>query len=332
MGLLTLQTFNLLFELGRERRRQGKPFLFAMEEPELHIPPGMQRRLVAQAASIAQQTICTTHSPRVASLFPATSVQILERRTAGVASTPMLSGPLNNSATNALRKLCHDDRPRVVEALMQHRVLIPEGRSEYEWLRLVADLLETAAAPTQALLESEPAAFGTVVGVIPTHDGAVNETFQVLRRLRGGLVPLIDGDDAGDTKVLDLLASEPCPRIILQWREGWTTEDGIGWILKAEEARAFEALSARIEHTFQTLDELVGLFKVRTGPGRLKVNYLAYEEVVSVIGALAACRQRAATLMQSVTCACLEQHEECELLVFDEGKSSEHCRVFRLTP
>jgi len=46
--------------------RQSKPFLFAMEEPELHIPPGMQRRLIAQAVSIAGQTICTTHSPRVA--------------------------------------------------------------------------------------------------------------------------------------------------------------------------------------------------------------------------------------------------------------------------
>ena len=60
MGLLSLQTFILLLELGRERRRQGKPFLLAIEEPELHIPPGMQRRLVAQAVSIAEQTIWTT--------------------------------------------------------------------------------------------------------------------------------------------------------------------------------------------------------------------------------------------------------------------------------
>lgn len=248
-----------------------------------------------------------------------------------VVSTPMLSSPLNNSASNALRKLCHDDRPRVVEGLMQHRVLIPEGRSEYEWLRLLADLLETAA-PAPALVESEPAAFGTVVGVIPTHDGAVNETFEVLRRFRGGLVPLLDGDDAGDVKMLALVSSETCPPIILQWREGWTTEDGIGWILRAEEARAFEALCGRIEHTFHTIDELVSLFKVKTGPGRLKVNYLAYEDVVSVIGALTACRQRASTLMQAVTRACLEQHEGCELLVLDQEKSSAHCRVLQIAP
>jgi hypothetical protein len=330
-GLLSLQTFILLLELGRERRRQGKPFLFAMEEPELHIPPGMQRRLVAQAVSIAQQTICTTHSPRVASLFPATSLQILEHRADGVASTPMLASPLNHSASNALRKLCHDDRPRVVEGLMQHRVLVPEGRSEYEWFRLLADLLETAA-PTESLAESDIPAFGTVVGIIPTHDSAVTETYRVLRRVRGGLVPMLDGDDVGDAKVLELRSEKPCPRIILQWRTGWATEDGIGWILKADEKAAVTALSPRIDHDFQTIDGLVGLFKVKTGPGRLKVNYLAYEAVASVVGTLAACRQRAATLMESVTRACLEQHGGCELLVLDEERSSEHCVVLRITP
>ena len=46
MGLLALQSFLLLLELGRERIRLGKSFLFALEEPELHIPPGMQRRLI----------------------------------------------------------------------------------------------------------------------------------------------------------------------------------------------------------------------------------------------------------------------------------------------
>ena len=99
MGLLSLQTFILLLELGRERVCMGKPFLFAMEEPELHIPPGMQRRLISQAISIAKQTIRTTHSPRVAAYYPATSVQILERNPARLVATPMLPAPLDGSAT-----------------------------------------------------------------------------------------------------------------------------------------------------------------------------------------------------------------------------------------
>ena len=80
MGLLSLQTFILLIEIGRERRKLGKSFLLAMEEPELHLPPGLQRRLVAQAISVAEQTICTSHSPRVAGFYPPTNVQLLEAK------------------------------------------------------------------------------------------------------------------------------------------------------------------------------------------------------------------------------------------------------------
>ncbi|MEO8481562.1 MAG: AAA family ATPase [Acidobacteriota bacterium] len=329
-GLLSLQTFILLLELGRERRRQGKPFLFAMEEPELHIPPGMQRRLVAQAVSIAQQTICTTHSPRVASFYPATSLLVLERRPGGVACTPLLSAPLDRSATNALRKLCHEDRPRVVEGLMQHRVLIPEGRSEYEWFRLLADLLETATRVDE-VADSQTAAFGTLIGVVPTHDSAVTETFATLRRLRDGLVPLVDGDDAGNAKVSQLDALTLGPTLILQWRDGWTIEDGIGWILKGDEVAAGDALRERIDTHFDSIDHLVKQFKIRTGPGRLKVNYLAYEGVVSVIGDLPTCRARAATMLEALTRACVGQHDGCAMLVRDDTKDA-HCVVLRLTP
>lgn len=52
-GILSLQTFVLLLEVGRERRKQGLPFILALEEPELHVPPGLQRKLVAQAVAIS---------------------------------------------------------------------------------------------------------------------------------------------------------------------------------------------------------------------------------------------------------------------------------------
>jgi len=84
--------------------------MLAMEEPELHVPPGLQRRLVAQAVSIAEQTICTSHSPRVAAFYPATSVQILEKRNTQLAATPLLRQPLGTEASNAARKLFHEDR------------------------------------------------------------------------------------------------------------------------------------------------------------------------------------------------------------------------------
>ena len=331
MGLLSLQTFILLLELGRQRVRMGKPFLFAMEEPELHIPPGMQRRLISQAVSIAEQTICTTHSPRVSAYYRAISVQILGRNPARLATTPMLPEPLDGSATNARRKLFLDDRARLLEALMHHSVLIPEGRSEYEWFRLLSDVLETGDIALAAA-DSDTPAFGTVIGVVPTHDGAVAEVYDALRTLRRGLVPLVDGDDAGAEKIDEVHRSDPMPELILRWRDGWTIENAIGWILKGDEDAALAELQVRIDREFESIDDLVGLFKVDTGRGRLKTDYLAYEEVASVIGSLSGCRTRATVLLEAVTLATLGRAEACDAIWRDDEHSTAHSTVFRPEP
>ena len=331
MGLLSLQSFILLLELGRERMRMGKPFLFAMEEPELHIPPGMQRRLISQAVSIAEQTICTSHSPHIAAYYPATSVQVLDRNPARLAATPMLPAPLDGSATNARRKLFLDDRARLVEALMHHRVLIPEGRSEYEWFRLLSYVLETGDIALDAADANTPA-FGTVIGVVPTHDGAVAEVYDALRTLRRGLVPLVDGDDAGAKKIDQVHGSDPTPELILRWRDGWTIEDSIGWILRGDEGIALAELRGRIDREFESIDGLVDLFKVNTGPGRLKTDYFAYEEVASVIGGLPGCRTRAAALLEAVALAALGRAEDCDFIWRDDEHSTVDSAVFRLEP
>jgi len=331
MGLLSLQTFILLLELGRERVRIGKPFLFAMEEPELHIPPGMQRRLISQAVSIAEQTVCTSHSPRVAAYYPATSVQILDRDMENLVATPMLAAPLKGSATNARRKLFQDDRARLVEALMHHRVLIPEGRTDCHWFRLLSDLLETGDIAL-ADADTDTPAFGTVIGVVPTHDGAVADVYDALRTLRRGLVPLVDGDDGGSEKIKELNRAEPKPELILRWRDNWTIEDAVGWILKGDEDAALVELQRRLDQEFASIDHLVSLFKSNTGQGRLKGDYVAYEEVAWTIGGLRDCRNRAAVLLEGVTLATLKRGEGCDLVHRDEKHSTADLTVFRLQP
>ena len=331
-GLLSLQAFILLLELGRERVRLGRSFVFAIEEPELHVPPGMQRRLISQAISIAEQTICTTHAPRVAAYYRATSVQILDRRQSRLVATPLLPAPLDASATNARRKLFRDNRARVVDALMHHRVLIPEGRSEHEWFRLLSDVLETGDITLEDVDEDTPA-FGTVIGVVPTHEGAVAETYDALRTLRAGLVPLVDGDDAGTKKINEISSgSDPAPDFILRWRDGWTMEDAIGWILKGDETAALVELRPRIEREFESLDALVKLFKVSTGPGRLKTDYLAYEAVAAVIGSLPGCRTRGAALLKAITLATIGREEGCGFVKRDDKHSTVDSVVLRLEP
>ena len=105
--------------------------------------------------------------------------------------------------------------------------------------------------------------------VIPTHDSAVAETYKILRRLRNGLVPLVDGDLDGNMKVEELRTVAEPPNLVLQWRDAWAIEDTIGWVLKASAGDALADLQDRIGQEFDDIDALVALFKQNKGPKRL---------------------------------------------------------------
>ncbi|MFT3695696.1 MAG: AAA family ATPase [Kofleriaceae bacterium] len=330
-GILSLQTFVLLLEIGRERRKQGLPFILALEEPELHVPPGLQRKLVAQAVSISEQTICTTHAPRVAAFYPATATRVIDRAGGDLTATPMLESGLASTATQVQRKLYLDDRARIIDALMHHRVLVPEGRGDHEWLRLLSDVVETGdhafgTAPDDAT------PFGAVVGVVPTHSSQVQATFEELRRLHRGVVPLVDGDAEGQLKRDALLASTSAPGILLLWRDGWEIEDAIAWVLKADEAAVIQPLNERLGWSVSSVDDLLSRFKVKEGQGRAKTDYLAYEEIASVIRDTAPCRERARSLLDAVTRAILGKPDGCAALVVDKAKSTATTTVIRIEP
>jgi hypothetical protein len=330
-GILSLQTFVLLLEIGRERRKQGLPFILALEEPELHVPPGLQRKLVAQAVAISEQTICTTHAPRVAAFYPATATQVIDRAGGDLTAASMLESGLAPTATQVQRKLYLDDRARIVDALMHHRVLVPEGRGDHEWLRLLSDVVETADHAF-GTTPDDATPFGAVVGVVPTHSSQVQSTFEELRRLHRGVIPLVDGDPEGHTKRDGLLTSTSPPATVLVWRDGWEIEDAIAWILKADEASVIEPLKERLGWPIASVDEVLARFKVKEGQGRAKTDYLAYEEIASVIRDVASCRERARVLLDAMTRAILGKPGGCAALVVDNAKSTATTTVIRIEP
>ena len=79
-GLVSLQSLLLLMQFGRARAETGKSFVLAVEEPELHIQPSQQTRLVNRLNALCDQTIMTTHSPNVASMFPPSDTFFVETR------------------------------------------------------------------------------------------------------------------------------------------------------------------------------------------------------------------------------------------------------------
>jgi hypothetical protein len=110
----------------------------------------------------------------------------------------------------------------------------------------------------------------------------------------------------------------------------WKIESAICWVIEAAGGTIIDVLKSRIEnHKFDTLKDLKALFAVNEGPGRLKADYLAHEEIAAVIREHEPCLDRAEILLETVTLACLERYNESEKLELDKELSTETCMVLR---
>lgn len=324
-GLVSLQSLLLLLEIGRVRRAKDLPFILALEEPELHLSPGIHGRLVAEAVDTAGQVICTTHSPEVARVFSATSVLVATNDAGVFAARPLLAKPLGTDATNNDRKLYMLNRASVVSALMHPYVLVPEGRFDAEWLARLSSVADPHTTKTSP--------FGAVFGVIPTDDAAVGHTVARLAPLRPRFVAMVDGDPAGDKYVAELLAQTPCASLVLQLPAGWTIEDVVRWMLDPAGAAAAKALQAALpDFKFASLDEFRDLLKTKNSKGAcgLKENVLAHEIVVGVLDESAGCRARIVEFCEAlVSAATGSAHAR---IVKDDARSNASVTLVRFSP
>jgi energy-coupling factor transporter ATP-binding protein EcfA2 len=296
MGLVSLQSLLLLLEVGRSRKEKALPFILALEEPELHLAPGVQVRLVAEAAQLADQVVCATHSPRVAASFAATDIFVMSASSATAVTVPFLAKPLDTNATNNDRKLFVQNRIRVLDALMHPIVVVPEGRFDAEWLSRLADVAETPSTPP----------FGTVCGIAPTENASVAFTVAVLRRLRPGVVAFVDGDGDGDTYASALVAQTNPPEAILRWPIDWSIENVIGWIVAAGGAPTMARIQSDLapHWNMTSVEYLVKLLRtpndVQAKVFGLKEDIVAHEAIIDAIRESPPCVKRA-----SEVCDCL---------------------------
>lgn len=327
-GLLSLQTLILLLEFGRIRTATSENFILVVEEPELHLPPALQRRALHRAHAVSNQVIFTTHSPHVASFFRPSQVCVLESGHPRQTPSRLLEQDLAPDAPNALRKLLLDNRHALLDALMHSCVLVPEGRTEYEILRLLTSLSESSEGWTA---EEDVVAFGTVVGVVPTHDAAVTITSQTLRRVRDGIVPLVDGDPAGDGYVTDLVAMATPPRRILQLPAGWTIEHVLEWIVAADQSDLLAAIGPAVERTFADSAALLAELRRPSNQGGLKTDYLGYENLIGTFRYSCSALARVRQFLSDLRAAAFDGgvgHPQWERL----PASTDDCDVLRWTP
>lgn len=101
--------------------------IFAMEEPEIALPPHIQKRVVLSVIDKSTQALFTSHSPYVLEEFDADDVLVVSRDK-GVMKVIAAGMP------PAVRDKAYQEefRKRFCESLLARRVLIAEGRTEVD--------------------------------------------------------------------------------------------------------------------------------------------------------------------------------------------------------
>jgi len=100
--------------------------IFAMEEPEIAIPPYTQKRIIESIVQKSSQAIFTSHSPYVLEEFNPMQILVLNRDSNGFLVGKSEKFPVKP-------KLYKEElRRKFCEGLLARRVLITEGRTEYD--------------------------------------------------------------------------------------------------------------------------------------------------------------------------------------------------------
>lgn len=295
-GLISLQSLLLLLQFGKRRNEDNDGFIMALEEPELHVPPSLQMKLVNRVQALSTQTIITTHSPTIAAAAAPTNLVMLQNIDGTLKSQNFLKAPLSTETPNAIRKLYYLNRAETISALMHDHVLIPEGRSDYEILNLLfrlADLTETWDDTDEAFIRPS-------VGIIPTHDAAIKMTYESLVELHPSINCLVDGDTDG--KAYSEQLSAMLATKTLRWPDNWTIEDILGWILEADAVKSLSSLRAKLSNIPESINDLVIMLKSNPSkvPHGMKLDQIAYESVVETIFETAACAERAKKLIGNI--------------------------------
>jgi len=120
INALVLSLLSIIAELKQS-------VIFAMEEPEIGLPPHTQKRIIESVISKSSQAIFTSHSPYVLEEFSPDKVVLLNNCHGELQGTPAQLPP-----SVKLKGYREELRRRFCEALLASRVLIAEGRTEYD--------------------------------------------------------------------------------------------------------------------------------------------------------------------------------------------------------
>jgi len=112
--------------------------IFAMEEPEIALPPHTQRRIANYLLEETSQCFVTSHSPYVIERFEPDGILKLNRDEHGVLNGTAIKLPASMKAKNYRRNF----RRAIAEAMLGQGVIVGEGITEQDALLVAAQKME----------------------------------------------------------------------------------------------------------------------------------------------------------------------------------------------
>lgn len=181
----------LLLERLRLRLRagDGEDTLLAVEEPEAHLHPSLQRHVFAHLLGEPNRLVLTTHSPHIAAVTRISSVVLLAEAAGSTGARTVPPGLLTSEQTADLQRYLNVTR---AEILFARYVILVEGAAEGY---LVPALAEAAGFDLDG--------YGIVMAAVDGTDFAPYAELLGPRALDRPFVVLTDGDTADGTEAFN---------------------------------------------------------------------------------------------------------------------------------
>lgn len=135
-GSINLLVFALLTFIAE--LKGNKSVIFAMEEPEVALPPHTQRRVAKFVLAEMGQSIVTSHSPYVIEQFDPAQIVILDRDDACKLKGVPIDG------TQVKLKNLRSERRQFAEAVLSRAVLVVEGSTEGALFAAASSVMEAS--------------------------------------------------------------------------------------------------------------------------------------------------------------------------------------------
>jgi putative ATP-dependent endonuclease of OLD family len=111
----------------RREDRDGEDTLLAVEEPEAHLHPSLQRHVFAHLLGQPNRLVLTTHSPHIAAVTPLHSLVLLASVAGSSVARVVLPGLLSRQETADLERYLNVTR---AEILFARHIVLVEGAAE----------------------------------------------------------------------------------------------------------------------------------------------------------------------------------------------------------